>query len=123
MTRPGPKPGPSGSQRSARLVVRVTSAELSAYQAAAGRAGVSMGALVRGRLASTACLACDAQSGAWDSSTETPGYGAHQRGCSTLATPSPQREHPIEGSRRVPHVIATTPLPQPVTETSEPERR
>ena len=50
MTRPGPKPGPPGSQRTARLVVRVTPAELSAYQAAAGRAGVSMGAWVRGRL-------------------------------------------------------------------------
>lgn len=51
MTRPGPKPGPPGSQRTARLVVRVTPAELSAYQAAAGRAGVSMGEWVRGRLA------------------------------------------------------------------------
>jgi hypothetical protein len=51
VTRPGPKPGPPGSQRTARLVVRVTPAELSAYQAAAGRAGVSMGAWVRGRLA------------------------------------------------------------------------
>ena len=50
MTRPGPKPGPPGSQRTARLVVRVTPAELSAYQAAAGRAGVSMGEWVRGRL-------------------------------------------------------------------------
>ena len=47
MTRPGPKPGPPGSQRTARLVVRVTPAELSAYQAAAGRAGVSMGEWVR----------------------------------------------------------------------------
>ena len=51
MTRPGPKPGPPGSQRTARLVVRVTPLELSAYQAAAGRAGVSMGEWVRGRLA------------------------------------------------------------------------
>ena len=51
MTRPGPKPGPPGSQRTARLVVRVTPAELSAYQAAAGRAGVSMGAWVREALA------------------------------------------------------------------------
>jgi len=47
VTRPGPKPGPPGSQRTARLVVRVTPAELSAYQAAAGRAGVSMGEWVR----------------------------------------------------------------------------
>jgi len=46
MTRPGPKPGPQGA-RTARLVVRVTPAELSAYQAAAGRAGVSMGEWVR----------------------------------------------------------------------------
>ena len=46
----GPKPGPPGSQRTARLVVRVTPAELSAYQAAAGRAGVSVGEWVRGRL-------------------------------------------------------------------------
>lgn len=53
MTRPGPKPGPPGSQRTARLVVRVTPAELSAYQAAAGRAGVSMGAWVRAALALT----------------------------------------------------------------------
>ena len=51
MTRPGPKPGPPGSQRTARLVVRVTPAELSAYQAAAGRAGVSVGEWVRGALA------------------------------------------------------------------------
>ena len=51
MTRPGPKPGPPGSQRTARLVVRVTPAELSAYQAAAGRAGVSMGEWVRTELA------------------------------------------------------------------------
>ena len=51
MTRPGPKPGPPGSQRTARLVVRVTPAELSAYQAAAGRAGVSMGEWVRESLA------------------------------------------------------------------------
>lgn len=51
MTRPGPKPGPPGSQRTARLVVRVTPAELSAYQAAAGRAGVSMGEWVRAELA------------------------------------------------------------------------
>lgn len=50
-TKPGPKPGPPGSQRTARLVVRVTPAELSAYQAAAGRAGVSMGEWVRARLA------------------------------------------------------------------------
>ncbi len=49
MTRPGPKPAPPGSQRTARLVVRVTPLELSAYQAAAGRAGVSMGEWVRGR--------------------------------------------------------------------------
>ena len=54
MTRPGPKPGPPGSQRTARLVVRVTPLELSAYQAAAGRAGVSMGEWVRGNLASDA---------------------------------------------------------------------
>ena len=47
MTRPGPKPGPPGSQRTARLVVRVTPADLEGYQAAAGRAGVSMGAWVR----------------------------------------------------------------------------
>ena len=47
MTRPGPKPGPPGSQRTARLVVRVTPAELEGYQAAAGRAGVSMGEWVR----------------------------------------------------------------------------
>ena len=51
MTRPGPKPGPPGSQRTTRLVVRVTPAELSAYQAAAGRAGVSMGEWVRTELA------------------------------------------------------------------------
>ena len=51
MTRPGPKPGPPGSQRTARLVVRVTPAELSAYQAAAGRAGVSVGEWVRTELA------------------------------------------------------------------------
>ena len=51
MTRPGPKPGPPGSQRTARLVVRVTPAELSAYQAAAGRAGVSVGEWVRAKLA------------------------------------------------------------------------
>ena len=49
MTRPGPKPGPQGA-RTARLVVRVTPAELSAYQAAAGRAGVSMGEWVRDAL-------------------------------------------------------------------------
>ena len=50
MTRPGPKPGPPGSQRTARLVVRVTPAELSAYQAAAGRAGVSVGEWVRSEI-------------------------------------------------------------------------
>ena len=47
MTRPGPKPGPPGSQRTARLVVRVTPADVEAYKAAAGRAGVSMGEWVR----------------------------------------------------------------------------
>ena len=51
MTRPGPKPGPPGSQRTARLVVRVTPADLEGYQAAAGRAGVSMGEWVRTELA------------------------------------------------------------------------
>ena len=50
MTRPGPKPGPPGSQRTARLVVRVTPADVEAYKAAAGRAGVSMGEWVRQRL-------------------------------------------------------------------------
>ena len=45
--KPGPKPGPPGSQRSARLVVRVTPAELAAYKAAARIAGVSLGKLVR----------------------------------------------------------------------------
>ena len=49
--KPGPKPGPPGSQRTARLVVRVTSADLEGYQAAAGRAGVSMGEWVRLELA------------------------------------------------------------------------
>lgn len=49
--KPGPKPGLPGSQRTARLVVRVTPSELSAYQAAAGRAGVSMGEWVRAELA------------------------------------------------------------------------
>lgn len=57
MTRPGPKPGP-GSQRTARLVVRVTPAELSAYQAAAGRAGVSMGEWVRRALVPAAHACC-----------------------------------------------------------------
>jgi len=47
---PGRPPGPPGSQRTARLVVRVTPADVAAYQAAAGRAGVSMGEWVRGRL-------------------------------------------------------------------------
>ena len=51
MTRPGPKPGPPGSQRTARLVVRVSPAEQAAYQAAAGRAGVSVGEWVRAKLA------------------------------------------------------------------------
>lgn len=51
MTRPGPKPGPPGSQRTARLVVRVTPADVEAYKAAAGRAGVSMGEWVRAELA------------------------------------------------------------------------
>ena len=46
MTRPGRPTGPQGA-RTARLVVRVTPAELSDYQAAAGRAGVSMGEWVR----------------------------------------------------------------------------
>ena len=50
MTRPDPKPGPPGSQRTARLVVRVTPADLESYQAAAGRAGVSMGEWVRTEL-------------------------------------------------------------------------
>lgn len=51
MTRakPGRPPGPQGA-RTARLVVRVTPAEQAAYQAAAVRAGVSMGEWVRGRL-------------------------------------------------------------------------
>ena len=47
MTRPGPKPGPPGSQRTARLVVRVTPTKLSAYQAAADRAGVPLSEWVR----------------------------------------------------------------------------
>ncbi len=51
MTRPGPKPGPPGSQRTARLVVRVTAADVEAYKAAAGRAGVSVGEWVRTELA------------------------------------------------------------------------
>ena len=51
MTRPGPKPGSPGSQRTARLVVRVTPADVEAYKAAAGRAGVSMGEWVREALA------------------------------------------------------------------------
>ena len=51
--RPGPgrPPGPPGSQRTARLVVRVTPAEAQAYRAAARRAGVSVGELVRLRMA------------------------------------------------------------------------
>lgn len=51
--RPGPgrPPGPTGSQRTARLVVRVTPAEAQAYRAAARRAGVSMGEWVRLELA------------------------------------------------------------------------
>ena len=49
MTRPGRPTGPQGA-RTARLVVRVTPADLAAYQAAAGRAGVSVGEWVRGRL-------------------------------------------------------------------------
>ena len=49
MTRPGRKAGPQGA-RTARLVVRVTPADVEAYKAAAGRAGVSMGEWVRGRL-------------------------------------------------------------------------
>ena len=49
VTRPGRKPGPQGA-RTARLVVRVTPADLESYQAAAGRAGVSMGEWVRQRL-------------------------------------------------------------------------
>ena len=48
MTRPGRPTGPQGA-RTARLVVRVTPADLEGYQAAAGRAGVSMGEWVRGR--------------------------------------------------------------------------
>lgn len=51
MTRPGRPPGPPGSQRTARLVVRVTPADVAAYQAAARRAGVSVGEWVRERLA------------------------------------------------------------------------
>lgn len=51
MTRPGPKPGPPGSQRTARLVVRVTPADVAAYRAAARRAGVSVGEWVRAELA------------------------------------------------------------------------
>lgn len=50
MTRPGRKPGPQGA-RTARLVVRVTPADLEAYQAAARSAGVSMGEWVRESLA------------------------------------------------------------------------
>lgn len=48
--RPGRKPGPQGA-RTARLVVRVTPADLEAYQAAARSAGVSMGEWVRESLA------------------------------------------------------------------------
>lgn len=50
--RPGPgrPPGPPGSQRTARLVVRVSDAEREAYQAAARRAGVSVGEWVRAEL-------------------------------------------------------------------------
>lgn len=46
VTRPGRKPGPQGA-RTARLHIRCTPADLAAYQAAAGRAGVSMGEWVR----------------------------------------------------------------------------
>ena len=48
---PGRPPGPPGSQRTARLVVRVSEAEREAYQAAARRAGVSVGEWVREALA------------------------------------------------------------------------
>lgn len=47
----GRPPGPPGSQRTARLVVRVSEAERQAYQAAAKRAGVSVGEWVRTELA------------------------------------------------------------------------
>ena len=68
MTRPGPKPGPPGSQRTARLVVRVTPLELSAYQAAAGRAGVSMGEWVRTALFD---LPTPSRSGGWTAAPAT----------------------------------------------------
>lgn len=50
MTRPGRPTGPQGA-RTARLVVRVTPADVAAYQAAARRAGVSVGEWVRTELA------------------------------------------------------------------------
>lgn len=46
---PGRPTGPDGP-RTARLHVRCTPDDLAAYQAAAGRAGVSLGEWVRGRL-------------------------------------------------------------------------
>lgn len=50
MTRPGPKTGPHGA-RTALLRVRVSEGEREAYQAAARRAGVSVGEWVRAKLA------------------------------------------------------------------------
>lgn len=49
-TKPGRPTGPQGA-RTARLHIRCTPADLAAYQAAAGRAGVSVGEWVRTELA------------------------------------------------------------------------
>lgn len=104
MTRPGPKPGPHGA-RTARLVVRVTPLELSAYQAAAGRAGVSMGEWVRRSLvpAAHACyggsgmLSCEScngsgEAGSWGGTCyECKGQGALP--CSECIPAAAEKEH------------------------------
>lgn len=57
MTRPGPKTGPHGA-RTALLRVRVSEGEREAYQAAARRAGVSVGEWVRRALVPAAHACC-----------------------------------------------------------------
>ena len=90
MTRPGPKPGPPGSQRTARLVVRVTPAELSAYQAAAGRAGVSMGEWVRTELVGALDVDCAACRGSGEGGGGAPCRVCLGRGFMTAAA---EKEH------------------------------